>query len=208
MDLHWKLLGRYLGKRFDLETAGEMTWVELEGRPVRGFSAETTLIYLCAHGAKHLWPQLESVYAVARLVQLHRKMDWRWVDQTARRLGCRRMLHLGLYLAGELFGVYPPATKKGAFEADAVTIRLAEKIIPSLFDEPNIFQPNGIHPDFSSFHFRVRDRFADAMRHLLRLVFTPSKEDWHRFSLGGPGFGCPIPIAAPETGCRFWSGTY
>jgi len=186
-DLHWKLLGRYLGGRFDLTTVGETRWIELEGRPVRGLSKDATLIYLCAHGAKHVWPYLESVYAVARLVQLYPDIDWRRVHETAQRLGCLRMLHLGLKLADELFDIHPSPLKPCTFEDDPTTIQLAEKIIPSLFNKLD----DGTGSDFSIFHFRVRDRLADTLRYALRLIFRPSRVDWRRFSRGGANFVAP-----------------
>lgn len=64
---------------------------------------EALLLLLCAHGAKHLWSRLIWIADVSGLVRSQGEgIDWPRLGRRAERLGGRRMLALGLALAGEL----------------------------------------------------------------------------------------------------------
>lgn len=64
---------------------------------------EALLLLLCAHGTKHLWSRLIWIADVSGLVRRSGEgFDWHRLGRRAERLGGRRMLALGLALAGEL----------------------------------------------------------------------------------------------------------
>lgn len=191
VDLHWDLFGRYLGRPFGIDAAGALERADLEAMPVDRLRDEAALLYLCVHGAKHLWPRLESVCAVAHLIDLRPRMDWEWIERTAGYLKCRRMLALGVYLSEALLNVRPPERPARAFAPDGGILKLSRKIVSRLLSNGPAAGEGGIQPDFSLFHLLVRDSVPDALRHAARLLFTPSREDWQRFAGGGKGAAPP-----------------
>ena len=70
------------------------------GRDVPGLSPETLMLFLCVHGAKHLWSRLQWLGDVARLAR--KQPDWACIWELANEAGCARPVLLGLLLAHEL----------------------------------------------------------------------------------------------------------
>ena len=66
-------------------------------------------MFLCAHGAKHLWARLGWLCDLARLIQMEQGIDWSEVFDQTRRSHTTRMILLGLLLADNLLGVELPA---------------------------------------------------------------------------------------------------
>ena len=103
VDLHWSLLP--LGYSFSPDPA--LAWqrtaqVDVGTGPVETLGAETLLLFLCAHGAKHGWQSLNHVTDLAHLISSQPGLDWEWIRAQAGQLGSRRMLLLGLRLAHDL----------------------------------------------------------------------------------------------------------
>lgn len=70
-------------------------------------SREATLLFLCAHGAKHGWSRLIWLSDVARLVPL--EIDWPRACALARDVRCEAALRLGVGLAKDMLGATVPA---------------------------------------------------------------------------------------------------
>jgi len=110
VDLHWRLLPWYYPRSFD----DRELWQNLSQVPVGGALASTLqpeklLLFLCAHGTKHLWGRLGWICDVARLVQVEASLDWTRVFDQARQTETSRIVVLGLLLASELLGVDLPS---------------------------------------------------------------------------------------------------
>jgi putative nucleotidyltransferase-like protein len=61
------------------------------GQTVMTLSPEDLLVYLCAHGAKHVWEKLIWIVDVAGLINRHSDPDWRSVCDLAARHRCERV---------------------------------------------------------------------------------------------------------------------
>lgn len=68
IEIHWELSGRYFSKpvRFE-DLADRAENIDVEGRSVKTLGPEDLLVYLCIHGCRHFWVQLESVCSVNEL---------------------------------------------------------------------------------------------------------------------------------------------
>src|SRR5262249_12933710 len=100
VELHPHLLPPH----FRFFSEGQRLWgravsVPLQGRKVATLAPEDLLLFLCVHGAKHLWARLVWVCDIAELIRTHPALDWVRVARQARRLRGERMLLLGLCLA-------------------------------------------------------------------------------------------------------------
>ena len=102
VDLHGEVQSRLLAVPFD--TAGLLARacrLPLAGGAVPTLSPEDLLLVLCVHGSKHRWERLAWICDVAELVNRHPRLDWDRVLESAAALRIRRLLDLGLRLAGE-----------------------------------------------------------------------------------------------------------
>jgi Uncharacterised nucleotidyltransferase len=110
VELHWRL-GR---ARFPFGLTQEELWiraqrVEVGGRAISTMGAEDLLVYLCLHGAKHLWSRFRWVADLAHWARrAGPTLDWDRVEQTARAAGAGPALEQGLAVARGLLGVLTP----------------------------------------------------------------------------------------------------
>lgn len=110
IDLHWRLLPPYFPQSFD---EGDV-WrnpgkVRLGAASASVLPPEQLLLFLCAHGTKHVWDRLGWICDIARLLHVEPQLDWSRVFTQARRTHTGRMLKLGLSLASEMLGASLPS---------------------------------------------------------------------------------------------------
>jgi hypothetical protein len=163
--------------------ANQASWerllpVSLLGKEVLTFSREDLLLILCVHGAKHVWCCLGWICDVAKLLSVSPVIDWEQVTVEARRMGCERMLWLGLFLAHDLFGAPLPDFVVQEVHEDSTVQQLAGRVCRKLFDSS---QPSGLSD--ALFHLKVRERLRDGFRYLLSLALAPTLADWRRLAL-------------------------
>lgn len=174
VELHWEITP----KSISFPMAPQDLWERVEGRSLAGqeirtFLPEELLLIICVHGAKHCWARLLWVCDVAQLIEVTRGMDWQRVMKLAERLGCERMLFLGLYLAQTLAGASIPAHIQPRIQADSLVKSLARQVFKKLF------QQSPHHPMAELlFHLQLRERQRDRIRDCLHFAFNPSAVDW------------------------------
>lgn len=191
IELHWAFTRKYWPFKFDFDQLWERAErVSLAGTQVRGFSPEDSLLVLCAHGAKHFWPRLLWICDIAELIRAHLDMDWDYLIEQARKLGSKRILFLGLYLANDLLGAVLPPGIELRVQADRTVRLLAAQIRERLFlDESASFRGVQAHIFYCRLRERLRDRVPYLLHHLfeyLNWAVTPNQRD--RALLRLPGF--------------------
>jgi hypothetical protein len=107
------------------------------------------------------------------MVNRHPDLDWPRVLEDARRLRIRRMLDLGLCLAGDLLGAAVPAALARHVMADRAVQALAAGILRRL-DGP-LRLPGKLEE--MTFWVAARERLRDRGRYLLRTVTTPTTHE-------------------------------
>lgn len=184
VELHWEVTGRYTGYSFDLDhLENRLETATISGKKIRQFPAEDLLVYLCIHGSKDSWNNLDSICCVAELIRSRPDMEWNRVEHLAEIIHCRRMLHLGLFLANYLLGAKLPTHILEKIDTDPVIKKKSANIGKTLFSQPDRSNTSRVNSDFSMFHLAIKDRFPDKLRHVLNLIFLPSRQDWRYFSL-------------------------
>jgi hypothetical protein len=175
VELHCKVTPRDFSFSADQTFGQRLIPVSMLGKAVLTFSREDLLLILCVHGAKHVWCCLGWICDVAKLMSASPEIDWGQVTDQARRIGCERMLWLGLFLAHDLLGAPLPDLVFQEVHTDSVVQRLAERVYKQLLGSPGI-EPSG----FSNvlFHLRVRERLRDGFRYSLSLALAPTLADW------------------------------
>jgi hypothetical protein len=180
VELHWEFTPRYL--HFPLASTG--LWDRLERRNLSGievcnFSPEDLLLILCTHGTEHFWGRLGWVCDVAQLI-CREAMAWDRVFDTAEKLGCQRMLSLGLFLASDLVGASLPAKISARQQSDPAVVWLAQLVRKSLFGQAN-FLVDFFQNNF--FQVGVRGLWREKIGYCFYLPFTPTISDWECISL-------------------------
>lgn len=134
IDLHWGLVASFYPFILDPECFWTRTrTVNLGGRTVLTLSPEDELLFLCGHGAKHLWERLGWICDVARLVSVEKELDWNALIAYSRKRDCERLLLVGLCLARDLLGLSLPRDVLRWQQANHPVTGLARGIEEQLF---------------------------------------------------------------------------
>lgn len=108
LDLHWELLpSLYPCARYFDSVWERVQGTTFHGEKILTLSAEDQLFFLCAHAARHSWHSLRMAVDIARLIYVHRDLDW---DSAIRagRDSDGRVLALGLWIVSHLLKVELP----------------------------------------------------------------------------------------------------
>ncbi len=176
IELHWELSPKYLPFSPDLEKLRQRMVASYPGgQKVMTLSPEDLLVYLCAHGAKHVWERLIWIADVAGLIHRHSNLDWRKILDLAVEQRCERVLLLGLRLARDVAGAALPAQIEELIQRDLESERLAAKIVQWLFRDSNSTPGLGAQ---TIFILRLQKRLADKIRSFAQLATAPSAADW------------------------------
>ena len=175
-DVHWKFAEQYLP--LEIDTSG--LWNRLKplttcGKQVLTLSYEDLLLILCLHGFTHRWERLGWICDVASLIELRKDIDWEALLQNAARIGCLRILRLGLVLAGDLLAAQVPREVWERLPTDNAALTLAAQIQKELFAQRD--GSRGL-VNQTLLNLRLRERWRDRIRSFFRLVATPRVYDW------------------------------
>jgi hypothetical protein len=176
VELHWELSPKYLPFSPDFERLRQrMVPSHPGGQRIMTLSQEDLLVYLCAHGAKHVWERLSWIVDVASLIGRHSEINWDIVRDRAAEQRCERVLLLGLRLARDVAGVELPVGMEELIGRDRESGRMAAKVIQWLFQEEGSTRGYG---EQTSFLLGLHRWWPDKIRSLARLTLTPSVADW------------------------------
>ncbi len=184
VELHWDLTGRYTYYPLDIDSLdGRVDGFEVEGMHFKQLSSEDQLIYLCIHGSKDGWRILDCICCVAELIRSRKDIDWARVIDRSNRMRCRRMVFVGIQLANDMLAA--PVEKKviKIIETDPVAIKLASKINQTVLELSIFSKEVLVPPNFSLFHFSIRESVTDKLRYLFYLLLVPTRRDWHIMTL-------------------------
>jgi len=176
VELHNDLTLRYFPRRLPIEDFfSRQVRVSLDAHEAPALCVEDELVLICIHGAKHFWERLIWVADVAALVSRQTGMDWERAAESAKAVGAERMLHTGLRLAADLLKIQLPEKIAAMVRSDAAASRLVERIVGWLpaagYAPPGLF-------DRATFRLRMRGGLISAPVYLLRLLLSPTEEDW------------------------------
>jgi hypothetical protein len=176
VELHNDLTLRYFPRRLPIEEFfARQVRVRLDAHEAPALSVEDELVLICIHGAKHFWERLIWIADVAALVARQSSLDWERAAESAKTVGAEHMLHTGLRLATDLLKVQLPEKISAAVRSDAAAAKLVERILSWLpaagYAPPGLFER-------AVFRLRMRGGLISAPGYLLRLLLSPTEEDW------------------------------
>ncbi len=181
VDLHWRLLPGYFPRFLDEhELWGRLRQVSVAGTEVPTLSPEHLLLFLCAHGTKHLWERLGWLCDIARLVQVEPNINWSRVFTEARQTYSSRMVVLGLLLASELLGISLPDAAVEYTRRDRVARELVETVSRRLHDQ-RLTPASAM--ESASFSRRAFERTGHHVRYLIGIFLEPTEAEYEALKL-------------------------
>lgn len=179
LDLHWNLLPGY----FPAPLSEVDVWAQ--ARPgtwgaaqLKTLSPEHQLMFLCAHGAKHLWARLGWLCDLGMLVRVESGMNWNEVLTQARLSHTTRMTLLGLALVETLLGVELPSSVAGLIAADASVRELAAEV-----SERFRRGLPATHTASAVFCARVLELPSQQLRLLLGMFVQPTEAEYRNLQM-------------------------
>lgn len=175
VEIHWELLSKNYAidwNETDLWSHNET--ITINNHSVNMLSFQNHLLYLCAHGSKHLFERLEWVCDIDRIVRSQKQVDWETLILEAQTLGIERMLLLGLTLAQRFFSLTLPPDLSQKIEADQQIERLISEIISIHYSEKKQ------EKSYSTFWllWQMREKLRDRLRFAYRGLFAPKFDDF------------------------------
>ncbi|HEX8173435.1 MAG TPA: nucleotidyltransferase family protein [Thermoanaerobaculia bacterium] len=123
VELHTELIGNFYTAPVDLDAVrARSTARTLFGRSMRVIAPEDLLLYLCLHGARHMWSRLLWVCDIAAIVRSE-SIDWPALIARADSIDARQRVALGLYLAHQLFDAPMPDAARPLLRARLLPLR-------------------------------------------------------------------------------------
>lgn len=171
-----------LAVRIDMEgIRARARTIVIDDREIATLGVEDTILTACLHIWKSRRWRLLCIADVAALLHCHPGVDWDALAMRARDAGLRRVLHLGLALAHDLFEAPLPDRVARAVAAERSGDWLLRESMARLF------VPS--HKHLSRYHLLSRERGADRLRYLWRTVTTPNITHFRMLRLPGVLFG-------------------
>jgi Uncharacterised nucleotidyltransferase len=183
VEVHWAITERYFAFDFDID----QLWTRphamtIGGRQVSSLSLEDSLLILCAHHSKHCWERIGWIGDIAGLINGREDVRWRTLLEDATKLGSRRMVMLGLFLANDLLEASIPEAILKMVQADPTVRYLGVELQSRLFLGPNVHR--GLL-ETVRIHLQMRERMRDKLKYCFRLATTTTVNDWWLLSLPG-----------------------
>ncbi|MBI3589983.1 MAG: nucleotidyltransferase family protein [Candidatus Melainabacteria bacterium] len=175
LEIHWGITASYflLGTTLD-----NLSWhyekTTIFDKPLPVLDLEDLLLVLCLNGAKDAWESFSLICDIAQIIDTKKNLDWDLLLTKAKKLKCKRMLLLGLYLANNFLQAKLPNNILKIINSDKDIKHLGEliknrifygKVSASLFD------------NIGDFQIWIRDSLFQKLRYLFCFMFYPSLND-------------------------------
>ncbi len=175
VEIHWELLSsNYAIDWNEVKLWSENERIDINKQSIKMLSFTNHILYLCAHGSKHLFERLEWVCDIDRAVRSQEHVEWDVLLQEAKALGIERMLLFGLSLAQEFFSLPLPQEIKTKIAADKELSPLKKQVITLHYSEQDGTK------SYSTFWllWQMRENISDRLRFAYRALFAPKFDDF------------------------------
>jgi hypothetical protein len=191
VELHWAFTYEHWGVPLDLGAMQHnLESIVLAERTIAVLPDLESLLILCIHGTKHAWSRLVWICDIAEMLRRKHAMDWTTLLAQADALRLRRILYLGLFLAGELLQAPIPQDVWRRIQKDLVVRELAAQVRNRLF-VPRTAAATEFDPQ--KFRLQTREHWRDRFRYFrhdhlrayrnVSSVVTPNSQDRRLFPL-------------------------
>jgi hypothetical protein len=171
LEIQWRVLPRFYAVEFNIDNFFQRaSRVDLGWSSVCTLAPEDLLLVLCVHAAKHVWSRLLWLCDIAETMR-SQPIDYISAYRTAEGLGIEKIVAVNLLLQNQLLDVPVPAQFRNDPEIHCLAEAARQMLIGSSECNAQSF-------DYFRLMMRLRERFQDKFRFLVRLTFTPSVGEW------------------------------
>jgi hypothetical protein len=184
------LTDRLTNNQLSFELPAENLWgdkhsVEIDGYRIQTMSHESHILYLCAHGTKHLWFRPTWISDIAGLLQRQSDtIDWHKTVKTAKSQDALRMLLTGIMLADKEYGCGIPKLIDKYIKNDAAIENMC-------IDIQQIIRRTPGRTGCSKYrriqlYIKMRTGLYSKIRTIILLAAIPNKNDRNSINLPAP----------------------
>ncbi len=177
IDLTDRLTNNYLSFELpDKNLWGDKQSIEIDGHTVQTMSNECLILYLCAHGAKHLWFRPTWISDVTGLLVKQRsKINWAKTIQLAQSTDGLRMLLIGIKLANKEYGIEIPQPLERHIKVDNNADSICCEIGHIIRRTPGELGCGKYKR--ALLYLKMRRSIYSRLRSIMLLIIPPSKAD-------------------------------
>lgn len=172
IELHNKLFSSSFPIKIDNDIFFQnKTSIQLENEKVNIFLNEYLFIYLCLHGAKHLFSRISWVVDIDKLVNTS-KLNWTLIDKLIKANNCTTIIYTSLFLSIDLLDTKLPDKIKNKYN-------FKYRLLVKLMKNNKIDIEFGDR--FSLIHLLMFDSLKQKLSYLL-YIFKPTFLDYQSLS--------------------------
>ena len=109
MDLHWASADPNYSFSTTLDYYSDrLGKLEIQNQIFKVHNTDDLFVQLCIHGAKHNWSRFNWIADIANLTAVKEDIDYRYVLQEAKKLGCINIVAFSIGLINNLFNLDIP----------------------------------------------------------------------------------------------------
>jgi len=181
IEIHWRLTARNYAISWDDSKIWERyDEVIIHKQAIPTLSFDNHLLYLCVHGAKHLYERLEWLCDIDCMLRTKPAISWEEIILSAERLKVLRILLLTLGLCETILDLELSDRVKKEMNKDISLVKLQEKIIALSFTD-KIQKPTGYQKFILL--YSMRDSLYERLSFVYFSLFTPKFDDYKMFQL-------------------------
>jgi len=180
LEMHWRFTNRIFSTNIEpCIIWGELQKVQLLNEQLKTMSVQYLLLYLCAHGAYHMWERIEWIVDIDRLLTAHADLDWESLLQKAKDTRSETTFLLGLAMTKHLFGTAIPTEINHVIENNPAIKKLQEITVQSLkgYLLYKDFTSNSKNYEMFRFNVALQDGRAAKVSFLTQTLFHWSDRD-------------------------------
>jgi hypothetical protein len=180
LEVQWAIQPRFYAVDLSLEDLFQRSvTVRVAGRTIRTLSPEDQILVLSVHAAKHVWGRLIWLRDIAQIIETP-GLNWNWMVAQARALGIARILWVTLRLVDRLLALPIPEQCRDMVLADPAATDLTDEIQAYLI-RGTPYSTESV--SYFRLMMNLRERGADRVRFLQRLILTPGPNEWRAVRL-------------------------
>ncbi len=181
LEIHWRLINSSFFKTFKNYNAWKNTQeVTLNKTSIRTLDSSFLLIYLCNHGASHMWERIEWIADIDRLIRTTQNLiDWDEILSSSMTLHSNITLLLGLGLTNKIFDTPLPTEILAVLDPHVTVAKLISKTINSLNSDILLQDHTSKNKNLKVFlfHLLIQDTLPTKLRFLLHTIFGYTDRD-------------------------------
>jgi len=180
VEIHWRLLNASFWKKFkEYDVFTTQQYTNINHTTIPTLNTKILLLYLCNHGASHMWERLGWIVDIDRLIKSEGdSFNWVEIMTLASSLQSRITLLLGLGLSQALFNTKLPSEIEKQVNTQTIS-----NLIAFVLDTLN---SNLINQDYTSseknfkifqFNLALHDSFSSKTNFIFHTLFGYSDRD-------------------------------